>query len=54
MKVTSAVVIMNLLQTLGLPGERQREIVNDHPELRHTAQQAREDLISKPADRPSD
>lgn len=49
-KVTSAVVVMNLLQALGVPGERQREIINDHPELRQTAKQAREDLAARPAD----
>jgi len=43
-KVTSAVVIMNLLQVLEVPRERQREIVNDNPELRQTANQAREHL----------
>ena len=43
-KVTSAVVVMNLLEALGVPGQRQREIVNDHPELRHTANQARDTL----------
>lgn len=48
-KVTTAVVVMNLLQALGLPGERQREIVNDHPALRRTATQARDDLTTKPA-----
>ncbi len=49
-KVTSAVVVMNLLQAMGLPGERQREIVNDHPELRHTSIQARRALTTMPAD----
>lgn len=43
-KMTSAVVIMNLLQLLGVPAERQREIVNDNPALRQTANQAREHL----------
>ncbi|MGC4805728.1 HEPN domain-containing protein [Micromonospora sp. DT233] len=42
--VTSAVVVMNLLQALGIPGERQRKVINDHPELRHTARQAEEHL----------
>lgn len=45
-KVTSAVVVMNLLQALGVPGERQREIVNDNPRLRQTAKQAREHLTA--------
>jgi hypothetical protein len=49
-QVTAAVVLMNLLQALGLPAERQREIINDHPELRHTARQAREHLESVVAD----
>lgn len=49
-KVTAAVVMMNLLQALDLPGERQREIVKDHPELRQTAKQAGEVLNSQPAD----
>jgi hypothetical protein len=49
-KVTTAVVVMNLLQALGLPGERQREIVNDQREIRHTAKQAREVLAPKPTD----
>lgn len=52
-KVTTTVVVMNLLQALGLPGERQREILNDHPELRYTAKQARENLASRPAAEPS-
>lgn len=47
-KVTSAVVVMNILQALGVPNERQREIVNENPEFRQTAQQARDDLGSEP------
>lgn len=46
--VTAAVVMMNLLHALGLPGDRQRKIVHDHRELRHTAQQARDVLTSEP------
>ncbi|GAB3422264.1 HEPN domain-containing protein [Flindersiella endophytica] len=49
-KVTTAVVVMNLLQALGLPGERQRELVNDHPEFRQTAKRARDNLTSAPGD----
>lgn len=49
-KVTTAVVVMNLLQALGVPEERQREIVRDHPELRQTAKQARDHLSSSPAE----
>lgn len=43
-KVTSAAVVMNILQVLELPGERQREIVQYHPEIRQTARQASEIL----------
>lgn len=49
-KVTPAVVVMNLLQVLGLPAERQREVVNGHPELGQTAKQVREYLASVQAD----
>lgn len=38
--VTTAVVVMNLLEALGLSGERQREIVNSNPEIHHAAMQA--------------
>jgi hypothetical protein len=40
-EVTTAVVILNLLNELGLPAERQREIVRKHPQLRSTASAAR-------------
>ncbi|WP_230855127.1 ApeA N-terminal domain 1-containing protein [Arthrobacter terrae] len=40
-KVTSAVVIFNLLQVLGVPGERQREVIHRNSELHQTAMQAR-------------
>lgn len=43
-KVTSAVVVMSLLQVLGVPGERQRKIVKDHPELRQVSLDARKHL----------
>lgn len=46
-KVTAAVVMMNLLHALGLPGERQRQLINDNPELRYTATQAAEVLTTK-------
>lgn len=49
-KVTTAVVVMNLLQALGVPSERQQAIIGDHPELCQTANQARDELASKPAD----
>jgi hypothetical protein len=39
--VTSAVVVMNLLHALGVPSERQREVITEHPELCNTARQAR-------------
>lgn len=43
-KVTSAVVVMNLLQALGVPSNRQREIIRENPELRQTASQSSDDL----------
>lgn len=43
-KVTTAVVILNLLHALGISAERQREIVRDHPKLSYTAARAREVL----------
>lgn len=46
-KVTSAVVVMNLLQVLGVPGERQREIVTAHPQLRLVARAARKHLTAE-------
>ncbi|KAA5837086.1 hypothetical protein F1721_04495 [Saccharopolyspora hirsuta] len=49
-EVTTAVVILNLLHELGLPAERQREIVRDHPRLRHTAGLARERLVASESD----
>lgn len=48
--VTTAVVIVNLLNELGLPAERQREIVQNHPQLRHTSDHAREWLSAPAAD----
>lgn len=45
-KVTSAVVILNLLQVLGVPGERQREVVHRNGELHQTAIQARTHLTA--------
>lgn len=44
--VTTAVVVLNLLNELGLPPERQREIIRSHPQLRATAQRARECLTT--------
>ena len=49
-EVTTAVVILNVLHELGLPAERQREILRDHPTLRHTAGLAREWLVASEAD----
>ncbi|GAA2335306.1 HEPN domain-containing protein [Dactylosporangium salmoneum] len=42
--VTSAVVVLNLLQQLGVPGERQRKLVEDHPEFQRTAGEAKAHL----------
>jgi hypothetical protein len=44
-EMTTAVVILNVLHELGLPAERQREIVREHPQLRATARIAREWLV---------
>lgn len=44
-EVTTAVVILNVLHELGLPGERQRGIVQEHPQLRATARRARDWLM---------
>lgn len=45
--VTTAVVILNLLNEVGLPGEQQRKVIQEHPQLRATAQQA-DDLLRSP------
>lgn len=44
-EVTTAVVVLNVLHELGVPAERQREIMREHPQLRGTAQAAREWLV---------
>ncbi|MCP2285359.1 hypothetical protein APR04_004291 [Promicromonospora umidemergens] len=49
--VTTAVVILNILNELGLPAERQREIVHNHPQLRYTARGAR-DWLTAPTKEP--
>ncbi|MGV9319469.1 ApeA N-terminal domain 1-containing protein [Streptomyces sp. NPDC003660] len=49
-EVTTAVIILNLLHELGLPAERQSELVRKHPQLRATARTAREWLISPDPD----
>ncbi|MGA5640693.1 HEPN domain-containing protein [Streptomyces cinereoruber] len=48
-RTTEAVVILNLLHELGLPAERQIELVRKHPQLRATASVAREWLVSPDA-----
>lgn len=45
--VTTAVVILNLLNEVGLPAEQQRKVVQEHPQLRATAQQA-DELLRTP------
>ena len=47
-EVTTAVVILNVLHELGLPAERQREIVREHPQLRATFRTAAEWLVPSP------
>ncbi|MGY0389537.1 ApeA N-terminal domain 1-containing protein [Nocardioides sp. WG-D5] len=49
-EVTTAVVILNVLHELGLPPERQREIVREHPQLRATAKAAHKWLVAPEAD----
>lgn len=44
--VTTAVVVVNLLNELGLPPERQREIMHSNPQLRATAERAAEWLTT--------
>lgn len=45
-EVTTAVVLLNVLHELGLPAERQRKIVQEHPQLRATSRTAGEWLVS--------
>jgi hypothetical protein len=45
-EVTTAVVTLNVLHELGLPAERQREIMREHPQLEGTALAAREWLVA--------
>ncbi len=47
--VTTAVVILNLLHEVGLSAERQRKVVQAHPQLRAMAQQSREHLCASEA-----
>ncbi|KOX33952.1 hypothetical protein ADK67_04890 [Saccharothrix sp. NRRL B-16348] len=49
-EVTTAVVILNVLHELGLPAGRQREIVQEHPQLRATARTAGKWLIAPSGD----
>lgn len=46
--VTTAVVILNVLNELGLPAERQRQIVKEHPDLLQTAKLAQKLLVTPP------
>ena len=43
--VSNALEILDVLHELGLPAERQREIVQDHPRFRMTCRKAREWLM---------
>ena len=45
-EVTTAVVTLNVLHELGLPAERQRKIMQEHPQLKETARAAREWLVA--------
>ena len=45
-EATTAVVILNILHELGLPTERQRQIVRDHPQLRMVSQKASAWLVA--------
>lgn len=49
-EVTTGVVILNVLHELGLPAERQREIVQEHPQLRATFRTASEWLVASNSD----
>lgn len=49
-RVTTAVVILNVLHELGLSAERQREIVQEHPQLRATSRTAGEWLATPQPD----
>ncbi|MGO2052792.1 hypothetical protein CIK76_17740 [Glutamicibacter sp. BW80] len=49
-EVTTAVVILNVLHEIGLPADRQREIVRAHPQLRATFRTASEWLVASNPD----
>ena len=44
-RVTGAVVILNILHELGLSAERQRQVVRDHPQWQMVCEKAREWLV---------
>jgi len=46
-EATTAVVILNVLHELGLPAERQRQIVREHPQFRAVSQKACEWLVAR-------
>lgn len=46
-EATTAVVILNVLHELGLPAERQRQIVREHPQLRMVSQKVSEWLVAR-------
>lgn len=48
-EVTTGVVILNLLHEIGLPADRQRAIVSEHPQLRMIARWARAELVTPDA-----
>ena len=49
-RVTSAVVILNILHELGLSAERQRQVVRDHPQWRMVCEKARDWLVPQRGD----
>lgn len=46
-EATTAVVILNVLHELGLPAERQRQIVREHPQLQMVSQKVSERLVPR-------
>ncbi|WP_061211769.1 HEPN domain-containing protein [Dermabacter hominis] len=48
-EVTTGVVILNLLHEIGMPADRQRAIVREHPQLRMIASWARTELVTPEA-----
>lgn len=49
-EVTTAVVVLNVLHEIGLPPERQLQIVQEHPQLRATARTAGDWLVTSKSD----